>query len=242
MDLLDWTKLHPDIKVAFTKKKYFNEYNYKLTYCVPGARLLTYKCPTEFALMQRVNSYNSRSNNFTHGMVLWAPRWYRETADFDQLRSFYEVYNNIKDGAKLRVEQDTLNIYSDSEAYLYRIANTMLGDQKACLREICKPESANAKHMLNQGFTLVKKQPTHPYRLRIRDGFQYAAERKCLADYLKNLNDDVKISEYMLARLGDGHKYFNGGYVYLKDPRIVDVLILVAPNLIGTVNQLIINN
>lgn len=245
MDLLDWTDLNKNIKVAFTKKKYFNEYNYKLTYHVPGARLLTYKCTNDHELMKHVNNHNYRHDHFTYSRIMpgWSQRrYFLEKANFDQLRTFSEVYNIKSTDVKFRIEQDILNIYSNSETYLYRLANLVLGDYKSDVIELCKPESADAQAKLDQGFTIVKKPPSHPYRVKIREGFQHVAERQGLALYLKNLNDDVKITTFMLDRLNGKYKYFSGGYIYVKDRRIIDLLIMVSPNLIGTVNQLVINN
>jgi hypothetical protein len=152
------------------------------------------------------------------------------------------VYNTKTADIKFRIEQDIFNIYSNSETYLYRVANLVLGEYKSRITEICRPESDEAKAKLDQGFTIVKKDPTHPYRVRLKEGFQTADERQGLATYLKNLKDDVKITTFMLDRLGGTYKYFSGGYIYVKDRRIIDLLILVSPNMIGTVNQMVINN
>ena len=242
MDLSEWTKLNEEVKVSFTRKKYFNEFYYKLTYCVPGARLMTYKYPDDHELMQRVIHYNTRHNNYNYGINLYRHAWNRPAADFDQLRSFAEVYHTKHADIKFRIEQDIFNIYSNSETYLYRVANLVLGEYKSRITEFCRPESADAKAKLDQGFTIVKKDPTHPYRVRLKEGFQTADERQGLATYLKNLKDDVKITTFMLDRLGGTYKYFSGGYIYVKDRRIIDLLILVSPNMIGTVNQMVINN
>lgn len=242
MDLSDWTKLNEQVKVSFTKKKYFNEFYYKLTYCVPGARLMTYKLPDDHALMQRVITYNTNRNGHKYGINLYRHTWNRPQADFDQLRSFAEVYNTKNTDVKFRIEQDIFNIYSNSETYLYRVANLVLGEYKSRITEVCRPESAEAKVKLDQGFTIVAKAPTHPYRVRLKEGFQHANERQGLATYLKNLKDDVRITTFMLDRLSGTYKYFSGGYIYVKDRRIIDLLILVSPNMIGTVNQMVINN
>jgi hypothetical protein len=247
MDLLDWTKLNEKVKVSFTKKKYFNQFYYKLTYCVPGARLMTYKFPDDHELMQRVLTYNARRNSYNYSIFNssandYYDRWQRPAADFDQLRAFAGVYNTKDANIKFRIEQDIFNIYSDSETYLYRVANLVLGEYKFRITEFCGPESVEAKVKLDQGFTIVKKEPTHPYRVKLKEGFQHVKERQGLATYLKNLNDDVKITTFMLNRLSGTYKYFSGGHIYVKDRRIIDLLILVSPNIIGTVNQMVINN
>lgn len=247
MDSLDWTKLNKNVRIAFTKKKYFNEFYYKLTYRVPGARLLTYKYTNDHGLLQHVAMHNDRWYHYHYTYTNIGTSWsttrrYNQKADFDQLRAFFEVYNIKNDDIKFRIEQDTLNIYTKSEPYLYRLADVMLGDYKSCITEICRPESKDAKDKLDQGFTIVKKEPSHPYRVKLKEGFQHVAECQGLALYLKNLNDDVRITTFMLDRLNGKYKYFSGGYIYVKDRRIIDLLIMVSPNLIGTVNQLVINN
>ena len=240
MDLSEWNNLAGG-RVSFTKKKFFNEYYYKLTYYVPGARLLTRKFLNEITLLNQINQYNTWNSNFTYGHSMFRYRS-RDPASFDQLKDFNEVFNAKNSGLKFRIECDTLNIYSKSDTFLYRIADVVLGSWKNSIRDVCVPESEQAKKILDQGYTIVKKLPTHPYRVKLKEGFPSIAEKHGLGLYLKNLNDDVKITKFMLDRLAGTHKYFQGGYIYVKDPRIIDLLIMVSPAIIGTVNQMVINN
>jgi hypothetical protein len=240
MDLSDWNNL-ANSKVSFAKKKFFNEYYYRLTYYVPGARLLTHKILSEMTLLDRVQQYNARNSDLNLSWMMFRYSS-RDLASFDQLKDFNEVFNAKNSGLKFRIERDTLNIYSKSDTFLYKIADVALGAWKHSIKDICVPESEQAKKILDQGYTIVKKLPTHPYRIKLKEGFPSISEKQGLGLYLKNLNDDVKITQFMLDRLAGTHKYFQGGYMYVKDPRIVDLLIMVSPTIIGTVNQMVINN
>jgi hypothetical protein len=130
-------------------------------------------------------------------------------------------------------------MYSKSQEYLYDLATGALDNYRSGLTEVSLVESDAALTLLDQGYTLIKKPTTYPYKVRLREGFQAHYERHGLATYLKNLGAEVKVTEYILRQLLSNNKYFHGGYVYVNDPKLIDMLRLVSPAVVGTVDQLV---
>ena len=122
MASLDWTKINKDIIVAYTKKRFYGQFFYKLTYYVPGVRLITYGEPG--TLIERVSSYNFR-NSEAGSSNYWIPK-YRETADYKQLADFMAVYHCKSPDLKFRVEGNTFNVYTRTEQEIYNIAENNL--------------------------------------------------------------------------------------------------------------------
>jgi len=234
-DLLDWTKINKKIEISYTKKKFFNEFYFRLNYHVPGARLVAYSSYDHGILKVRVQNYNN--NDWRVGL------FHRVPADYQQLEDFSEIYqnkNNISNGRiKFRIESDTFSIYSDQEQTLFDIASGTLKKWKSDLKSISLIENLSDFDLLDQGHIIVKKTQTHPYRVKIKETFNYLDEKQSLLTYLKNLGEHVRVTKYMFERLESDHKYFPGGHIHLDDSRLIDMLRLIAPNLIGSVNQLV---
>lgn len=228
MALLDWTNINNSIIITYTKKKFYNKFLYKLSYNVPGVRVLHWAKDSS-DLTFRVINWNDRTHR----------RFNQPQADHDQIRDFYKVYQQKSEILKFRIEHDTFNIYSDSEQFLYDLSSTELKCWSSSLHVVSLVESAKDLQLLDQGFTIVKKEPEYAFRVKIREGFFKDSEKQGLALYLKNLGKEIRITKLMLSRLVGSGKYFGGGYVYINDPRLVDMLKLVAPNLIGPVNQMV---
>lgn len=230
MASLDWTKINNNIVITYTKKKFYNKFLYKLTYNVPGIRVIHWaKNNTDLNL--RVMDWNDRVQKRINA---------QPQADLIQIREFFKLYQQKSESLKFRIEHNTFNIYSDSEQFLYDLSSTKLKSWTSSLQVVSLVESAKDLQLLDQGFTIVKKKPEYAFRVKIREGFfKDANERQGLALYLKNLGKEIRITKLMLSRLIGSGKYFGGGYVYLNDPRLVDMLKLVAPNLIGPVNQMV---
>lgn len=238
MASLDWLSLNNKLKISYTKKKFFNEFLYRITYRVPGASLLAWKYHPEKNIYDRIIAYNSRrSTTPIHS-------WYgaaRPFADSNQLNDFNRVYMTKSSTLKFRIEQDTLSMYSNSDAQLYQIAAFELMEWTDNLTSVSLVESDSARDLLNKGYAIVSSD-TYPVRVRLKEGTSNVADRKSLKNYLISLGTDVKVTKLMLDRLDYPHKYFHGGYLYVNDIRLVDVLRIISPTLIGSVTQLAINN
>lgn len=154
---------------------------------------------------------------------------------------FHQVYHskNHPHKLKFRIEGDLLSIYSNSDEYLYELATTRLDDWKSSIQSISLVESDQDRILLDQGYIISSKPQSHPYKVKIKETFNFQFERTCLQNYLQTLGDSAKVTKYMLRRLSQDYKYFPGGYIYVNDQRLIDMLRLVSPNLIGSVQQLV---
>lgn len=234
----DWSKVNTRLKFSFTKKKFFNQCYYRLNYILPGARLITYYREELGwdAFQQRVDYWNVNSIYARrHSLMRYSK------ADAGQLLAFAKIYNSDHKPHKVRfrIEADCLSIYSDSEECLYNFATKELANWTSYAVSFSMPENENVQALLDQGFVVVNKPQTHAYKIKLRETFGRNLERKQLGNYLQGLGDDVKVTKYILEHLLREHKYFPAGYIYVNDLRIVDMLRLVSPNLIGSVQHLI---
>lgn len=233
MATFDWNNLNQQIKISYTKKKFFNKFYFRLNYFVPGGRIATQG--EREKIPQRVFQFNNKE-------MFWARLNYYD-ADEDQILDFHDFYQSVKTPSmseiKIRIESYNFSIYSTSESELYKIAETSLSKWKSSIRSVCLISDPGDYDLLDQGHILVTKPQTHPYRVQLKEGFNYTAERQALASYLKNLGDHVRITTFMLSRLGSPSKYFPGGTLHFDDERLVNLIQLIAPNVVGRVNKLI---
>lgn len=234
MDLSEWSKLNRDLRFLYTKKKFFNEFCYSLTYNLQGARCLI-NCKTADKLPATVKSFNFRN---TDRFV----RYKNQNASLKTLEDFYKYYTTPTDvKVKFRIGYYSFTVFADSESYLYNVANEILSEHKTKLSSVSLLEFDSDKKLLDQGFIITKKESDHPYKVRLKEGFIKLEDRHALVNYIKNLDSEIKISKFILERLSDRYKYFQGGFIYLNDIKMLDILKMLAPSLIGSVNQTIIN-
>jgi hypothetical protein len=235
MDSSDWSNINPGVVVSYTKKKFYNTFLFKMSYRIPGARIITY-AKNLANLSDRYEVYNDRVDN--PGMYYQIRPHYKK-ANLTQLTVFYNLYAAKSKDYKFRIESETIMLYSNSQEYLHDLATGALNDYRSSLTEVSLVESDAALTLLDQGYTIIKKHTTYPYKVKLREGFQALYERHGLATYLKNLGTEVKVTEYILSQLSSNNKYFHGGYVYVNDPKLIDMLRLVSPAVVGTVDQLV---
>jgi len=232
-DLSEWSKLNQNLRFLFTKKKFYNKFCFSLTYHLSGARCII-NCKNPANLKEYVKEYNERNNH----------RLYRTgTAYTDCITDFYNLYRAPHgDEVKFRVCSYAFTIFSDDESYLYNLASNVLVNQKLALAAVSLLEYVDDKQLLDDGYILAKTLTDHPFKVRLKEGHIKLEDRHALVNYLKNLDGEVKASAYILNRLGDRYKYFQGGYIYVSDARVIDILKMISPSLIGSVNQIKINN
>lgn len=227
---LDWNKVKQNVVITYTKKKFYNQFLYKLSYNVPAVRLITWAKSIDH-LKDKVDVWNSSSSKNV---------WYHKPfANLAQLEDFYKFYYNKPVSVKFRLEQGTFSIYSNSEQELYDIAVNNLANWSSDISVVSVVESQQVQTLLDQGFTVVKKPPKYAFRVRLREGFINLKERQDLKLYLTNLGKEVKVTDFILNRLDSNTKYFGGGYAYINDSRLISMLKLVAPTVIGPVNQMV---
>jgi len=204
-----------------------------MTYHFSGARCII-NCKNASNLEEYVHEFNDRNLH----------RLYRSpNAKTSLIADFYNLYHTPHgDEVKFRISYYSFTIFSDSESYLYNLASNVLADYKSSLSAVSLLEYTGDKQLLDDGYILTKTPTDHPYKVRLKEGVMKIEDRHALVNYLKNLDVEVKVSPFILSRLGDKYKYFQGGYIYVNDARVIDILKMISPSLIGSVNQIKINN
>lgn len=238
MATFDWNNLNPKIKFSFTKKKFFSDCYFKLSYNLPGARLMMhYRADQDICFFQnKVDNYNTNSYHGRRFSFLGY-----NVANVTQLVPFAKIYHadHKPYQVRFRIEANTLGIYSDSEEFLYNMASKDLANWTNSMVAFSSPENQTSISLLDQGYVIVSRQQTHPFKIKLKETFGLNSERKHLSNYLQVLGKDVKVTKYILEHLNREHKYFPAGYIYVNDLRLVDMLRLVSPNLVGSVQHLV---
>lgn len=229
-----WTNINQGVIIDYTKKKFYNRYFNKIEYHIFGASILTYSSvKNQHQLSRSVEIFNLHSSH----------RMSTKKAKLSNLNDFFKVKLDLdKSIAKIRIEGNSFSIYSSDMDYLLDIATNKLSDHKESLKYVYLVRSKKDMDMLDQGKIIVKNEKSYPYRVRInavvnrRSG---SDDLKNLANYIEQLDQEIKISKNLLNELRSGNKYFHGGHVYLKDPNVANMLKLISPSAIGKTHQMI---
>lgn len=219
MDISQWYNVNEHINIVATKKKFYNRYLHKLVYQVYGATSIPYN--------KDVQDFFFKLSRF-HDDVAHA-----------SIYEFYNVFHEKDQNLKFRIEGSTLAIFCEDINYLYSLASTRFKNAKPHTLSTILDQKQEI--LLEQGLIIVKTPTDHIWRVNLRSGLcKNLHERHGLAEYLVNLGQEVKITKKMLYDLKSTAKYFGGGYFHVKDPRLVDMIRLIVPNLVKSVNQLVV--
>lgn len=228
MDLSRWYNINKYIKVCATQRKFYGQFNYKLVYAVPGAFVIP--CTKDNS------NLHSRISHIVHSKH---SRY--STLNVPMLETFFELYQNRGTQIRIRVEGSTLSIFGRDLDHLYDLASGELAAYTNNLISVTAPVDAKQQELLDQGKIILKTSRQHHYRVTLRSGaYRNFQERQALVKYLINLDDQVEITKNLLDQLNGGNKYLYGGYFYVSDTRIVDMIALIIPNLIRSVNQVVV--
>lgn len=219
MDTSQWYSINPNIKIIRTKKKFYNRYNHKLVYRVTGASSI----PNN----KSIENFNFRIGRYHNGVV--------SASIADVYNLYYERDKNLK----FRIEGNALGIFCEDIDYLYQTASTKLKNHAPQILSTVLDQIQ--QDLLEQGLIIVKTPTDYIWRINLRSGFcKNLNDRHGLAKYLVNLGDEVKITKNLLAELASTTKYWSGGYFHVRDPKLADMIRLIVPNLVKSVDQLVV--
>ena len=243
--MLSWIHLNPTVKIIDTKKKFFNQYLYKVTVYVPGGRLMydsKFTADTAMDLIHQRVEY-SKINNYSSWMrhhVLKTVKLLQD-ARVDQLTYWQDKKLNSEAlDIKLRVEEPHLSIYSNNESQLFSLIQNNYSDR---LLEVHTPINDLVAKQLNNGEIFLKKVHNYQYKIVLREcRIEDLNQKLNLLDYLYNLQDDVRLTKSVKRNLSSRNRYFNGGYFYAKDDKILTFINLISPNIIAGIYKIINNH
>lgn len=219
MDLLPWHSLNKFLTIYPTKNKFYNRYLYKLNYNLLGAHLISVYKNKQFPI--RFSKLSDR--------------------DQEKLEIFNLVLRNKSMDLRWRTEGNSLSIFGTSEQELYDLAQGRLGAYKSSLNSVTRVASEKDFANLEAGCIIMATPTKYKYRVTIREGWRMTQDRYNLATYLKSIQSEVKISQFLLQGMINQHKYLHSCYFYVNDPKIVSMIALVAPNIVKRVQEVVVN-
>ena len=133
----------------------------------------------------------------------------------------------------------TLILYTTDEKSLRLLLENVFKEDVKYLREVHYVDKPENLELLQSGHILYKGTPEYNYSLTLRSGFYDVVEKQSLANYLQALGDDVRATKSVIKKLSESHyRYFSGSTVKLKDQRVAELIRLISPRIVGTVNIL----
>lgn len=237
MDTSFWTNLNPTIKIIDTKKKFFNQYLYKIVLRLPGGRLTLDNrgLSMESLVERREQIHNYRYFNRSQ---LWAsmlpPLQKPEKLDTSRLKYYQQLFVQYQADIKVRVEEPKVSIYSHDLNLLKTIASKDSGN----LVEFHCPTDA-AEQALGRGEIIIKRPSEYSYKVIVKQPANWdESTRLSIIQYLKNQKDEVKITKSLERNLQERKFWFTQTYFYCKDLSTVTFIRLIAPDAISGIYKL----
>ena len=245
MAMLSWTNLNPTVKLVATKKKFFNNYLYKVVVWCPGGRLINdrHGRDAETLLANRIKllsdqrSYNYGGSWF-NSMATLRGKELEANGRADQLQHLINIKQQYKDRIKIRIEEPNVGIYCNDEGLLFSLMTSSCLDR---IKEVHRPEDERASVILNRGEIITKKEPEFAFKVVLKDFvFSDGNTKTNILDHLYNLDkdDQVVLTKGIVKHLGSQFNYFPGGYFYAKDEQTVTFINLICPGLISGIFKL----
>lgn len=155
----------------------------------------------------------------------------------DYIIKQFEKIHNTK--VMFTISGYSLLVYVPDENSLKELIGNTLVEFINELKIVTLVESAENLELLKSGHILFESQPEYNFQLTLRSGFYELFEKQALASYLKELGEDVHVSKGVLNKLENGRfRYFSGAHIRLKDQRVGELIRLISPKIVGTVNIL----
>ena len=231
MDLSLWTNLNNKIIIENSNRLYYKQYLYKLSYKVYNVAIL--------AIRDVINE--EKLEFYLTIKYKRLGQLYQKNHIFETLNDFRLASEEIKSCGRRRIESSTICFFSNDIDLLYRLASQNLLEHK---EKICSLTVANneiEKKFIEDGYLIMRENLGFKYRVNIRSGFQKSAESlPNLGRYLEQIPGEVRITKKLLSGLKSGTKYFHGGYFYINDERIIDIIRLMDPTLIRSLQKIVV--
>lgn len=216
MDISFLKTLNPTLSLAETKSLFYNKFYYRITIRAPGIRR---------------HIYYKGDASILSNLHIKTLDW---QIDYKLNNSIYKIILN-KLGIKFRIESPNINFYLQTEQDLNYIISLFVKSKRTDhIIEICAPSKDNI-NVLDKDTIIVKKIPVrYQYKVTVKGGIgtdEYVRSRQRLSNYLYNLGTEVYSRNLNL--ISDVRYYYNSTYFYCTDDKIVLLLQLSYPDLIG---------
>lgn len=204
----------------------------------PGGRLIHYKGDNlSDALATRINYARSRN---------WGGSWMHNSdnlayTNIEQIDNLRSIIQDFEETTRVRVEEPSIQIYSEDEDTLKEIAMRILPEFQSEIQLVQIPSSDETVALLKDGKILTKPSSKIEYRYKIvlRDGTYDADVRQQILNYINNLDkSDIKASAGTLHKLSRAHSYLWGAFLYINDTKILTFLNMICPGIVANIHEL----
>lgn len=222
MDILFLRTLNPTLSLVETKSLFYNKFYYRIQIKAPGIRRHVYYKGDLAKISLQKEFHTIYSSN------------YNDKIDLTLNNCIYKIIVN-NPNIKFRIEHPYISLYLQTEQDLDRIVSLILELNKIeLLKEICAPNKITINDLADNTI-LVKKIPNrYQYKVVVKGGVgtdDYIQKRQGLSNYLYNLGNEVYCRNLNLVT--DSKYYYNSTYFYCTDDKIILLLQLSYPDLIG---------
>jgi hypothetical protein len=236
MDILSWTKLNPNIRIANVNRRFYNQYYYKLEVSVTGSGFLRHPDLTIEAQADKRKYYNdNRTINFGGS---W--RYNRSADPVDQdikilnkIKTAQQNYSNLR----FRVEEPMFQVYSDNVLELHQFATEIAHLDNQHLVAIHAPATEQRLELLKQGYTISRKPADFPIKVHVREGRYNLQTKRQVINYLNNMPDEAYLPKHFVDSFSKDYESVWNCYFYIKDRSILTMLALISPLLIRTTEE-----
>jgi hypothetical protein len=247
MDPQFWTSLNPNIVCESTRKQFYSQYCYKLVVEAYGARSIIDARPTTH-IVNHISERKSKQYNYGGswgGAGSWAARQIAELNKADP--TFLEELRSIKNGycgkVRMRIEEPWIQIYTRDEQTLMDIATRLNYDSTIAGRilSVSTPDSPEHQKLLEEGHIIAapNSKQEYKYKIILRDGHYSKETKQLVVNYLKTMENEVKVSKANMTMLEGPLRYIWGCFVYTNDPAIMSMIGLIAPGMVGKIHEIV---
>jgi hypothetical protein len=237
MDLLFWRKVNPVILCEATRKVSYSKYLYRVDILAPGCKLInTTDDPSvyEDKIQARLAAQKLNRQGWYHA------RQQLIDADCDlltELKRFIESWDHIK----TRIEEPSIQFYAETEDELQGIARAINPKWHSRISRVTMPRNDEQAALLLEGKLLVSDRVQYKYKVNMRDGRYSPEVRAQIKSYLDGLGTDVVsygkgTRDHLEARFDT----MWGCFFYTNDSSILTFLSLIAPSIIGKIQEVVV--
>jgi hypothetical protein len=234
MDLSKWTNHCPGIKILHSDRKFYNKFYYKITYEIANAYLVNItKSDTDLK-----KYFSMRVMRGKQDLIELTASQIKHVDHLCQLREFVTKF---KQHGRVRTERNTVAFFTNDLDTFYHDATVDLNFFTKNLVSVSVIGDTTHKQLLDDNYVILRTDIGYKFKVNLRGGnYRNPQNLKSLAVYLKQINDQVRIGKSLLSQLSLPYKYLQGGYFYVNDLRLVDIVRLIEPSLIRSIQKVAI--
>ena len=216
-----------------TKKLFFAEYLYKLTFRNDLSNIFATRQPDNKALGYARGELDRLSEDYRNGNPLYRSVW-RSThrVSISDYQDAMKVYTTLKYSSnhRLRIDYSTMNIFSNDKDMLLGLAAKLATD--SC--EFWEPDASSIDFLLNTDNVIIVDEPP---KFNFKVTFNYRSIDSTFADWLENNQDKSSVGSRALYNIRQG--YPNCVYIYVRDERVLTIVQLLVGSNIQRIDKLV---